>query len=184
MKIIVGLGNPGKKYLQTRHNVGFMMIDSISQQFEMECNQRKFQSLFCKKTIEQEEIILLKPQTFMNLSGMAVREVVHMYQCPLQDLMVVCDDVDLPLGKLRIRCRGGCGGHRGLEDIAAKLGSGEFARLRIGVGRPREGVLREYVLSGFSKGEEVVVLEALERACLALRTWAFEGIETCMNNFN
>ncbi|MDO8142661.1 MAG: aminoacyl-tRNA hydrolase, partial [Candidatus Brocadiales bacterium] len=107
MKIIVGLGNPGEKYLKTRHNLGFMVIDRLAQQLEMEYTQKKFQSLFCKKSVEQEEIVLLKPQTFMNLSGIAVKEAVDMYKCSLQDLVVICDDLDIPSGKIRIRRSGG-----------------------------------------------------------------------------
>lgn len=184
MKIIVGLGNPGEKYLKTRHNFGFMVIDRLAQQLEMECTQKKFQSFFSKNTVEHEEIILLKPQTFMNLSGVAVKEAADMYKCALQNLMVVCDDLDLPLGKIRIRRSGGCGGHRGLESIAACLGSTDFPRLRIGIGRPSIGDPRNYVLSTFSREEEGVAGETIEKACLALKSWIFEGIEACMNKFN
>lgn len=184
MKIIVGMGNPGEKYLNTRHNFGFMVIDRLAQQLGMECSKNKFQSFFCKKTMEQEEIILLKPQTFMNLSRIAVREAVDMYKCALQNLMIVCDDLDLPVGKIRIRRSGGCGGHRGLESIAACLGSTAFSRLRGGIGRPAIGGPRDHVLSAFSKEEDVLVLEAIEKACQALKAWIFEGIEACMNKFN
>src|SRR3989304_2632589 len=168
MKIIVGLGNPGEKYLKTRHNLGFMVIDRLLQQTEMEYAQKKFQSLFCKKSVDQEEIVLLKPQTFMNLSGVAVKEAVDMYKCSLNDLMVICDDLDMPLGKIRIRCSGGCGGHRGLESIADRLGSTDFSRLRIGIGRPAGGDPSGYVLSVFSKEEEHLTTEAIEEACEGL----------------
>ena len=184
MKIIVGLGNPGEKYLKTRHNLGFMVIDRFAQQLGMECNQKKFHALFGKKKIEEEEIILLKPQTFMNLSGVAVKEAMDMYKCALQNLMVICDDLDLPLGKIRARRNGGCGGHRGLESIAASLGFKSFSRLRIGIGRPAERDPRDYVLSVFSKEEEPVVMEMIEEASQALQTWIVEGIEACMNKFN
>src|SRR3989338_11606468 len=144
----------------------------------MKCIQKKFQPLFCKKPVDREEIVLLKPQTFMNLSGVAVKEAVDMYKCPLQDLMVICDDLDIPLGKIRIRRSGGCGGHRGLESIADSLGSTDFSRLRIGIGSPADVDPSDYVLSPFSKEE------ALEEAYQALKTWMFEGIEACMNKFN
>lgn len=183
MKIIVGLGNPGKKYLRTRHNMGFMVIDKLSQQLEMECIQNKFQSLFCKKA-DQEEIILLKPQTFMNLSGIAVKEAANMYKCQIQDIMIVCDDLDLPLGKLRIRRTGGCGGHRGLESVAASLGTTDFPRLRMGIGRPKFKDTSGFVLSVFSAEEDVVIAESIEEACRALKTWVYEGIESCMNKYN
>lgn len=184
MRIIVGLGNPGEKYSKTRHNFGFMVIDRFAQQIDTECNQKKFQSFFCKTTKEQEEIILLKPQTFMNLSGAAVKEVVDMYRCELQNLIVVCDDLDLPLGKIRIKRSGGYGGHRGIESIGTYLGSTNFSRLRIGIGRPAVGDPRNYVLSTFSKEEESIVIKVIEKACQALRVWTFEGIEVCMNKFN
>lgn len=184
MKIIVGLGNPGEKYVKTRHNMGFMVIDRLAQQLEMGCNQRKFQSLFCKKPVRQEDVVLLKPQTFMNLSGIAVKEAVDMYKCPVHDVLVVCDDLDMPPGKLRIRRSGGCGGHRGLESVADRLGSTDFSRLRVGVGRPENGDPGDYVLSAFSKEEECLKEEAIEDACRALKTWMLEGIEACMNKFN
>jgi peptidyl-tRNA hydrolase, PTH1 family len=184
MKIIVGLGNPGEKYLKTRHNFGFMVADKFAQQFDTKITQKKFQSFFCKMAVEQEEIILLKPQTFMNLSGVAVREVVNMYKCALQDFMIICDDLDLPLGKIRIRREGGSGGHRGLESIASCLGNTGFPRIKMGIGRPSVGSPSDYVLSVFSKEEEPVVTEALVKACQALSIWISEGIETCMNKFN
>jgi len=184
MKIIVGLGNPGEKYLKTRHNLGFIVIDRLAQQLKMECIQKKFQSLFCKKSVDREEVVLLKPQTFMNLSGGAVKEVIDMYKCPLHDLMVICDDLDIPVGKIRIRRSGGCGGHRGLESISDRLGSKNFSRLKIGIGRPTDGDSSDYVLSAFSKEEYLVTTEAIEEACEALKTWMFEGIEVCMNKFN
>ncbi|MBM4054770.1 MAG: aminoacyl-tRNA hydrolase [Planctomycetes bacterium] len=184
MKLIVGLGNPGEKYVKTRHNLGFMVINKLSQQLEMECSQNKFQSLFCKKKVEQEEIILLKPQTFMNLSGAAVKEAASMYKCQVQDIMVVCDDLDLPLGKLRIRRTGGCGGHRGLESVAAYLGTTDFSRLRIGIGRPKSNDTSSFVLSMFSEEEDGVIAESLEDACQALKTWIYDGMESCMNKYN
>lgn len=184
MKMIVGLGNPGEKYLRTRHNLGFMVIDEFSQQLGMGGFQHKFQSLFCKKEVEHEEIILLKPQTFMNLSGIAVQEVANMYKCQPRDVMVVCDDLDLPLGKLRIRRSGGCGGHRGLESVASSLGTADFPRLRIGIGRPKFNDTSRFVLSMFSAEEDVEIAKSLQEACKALKTWVYKGIESCMNENN
>lgn len=184
MKIIVGLGNPGEKYFKTRHNVGFMVIDHFSLQLEMGSAQKKFHSLFYKKSVAQEELVLIKPQTFMNLSGSAVKEVVDMYKVSLQDIMVVCDDLDLPFGKLRVRRSGGSGGHRGVESLIACLGSGDFSRLRVGIGRPVAGDAGDYVLSRFSGEEYPVVNETLDKACLALKVWISDGVEVCMNTFN
>lgn len=184
MKIIIGLGNPGEKYCKTRHNLGFRVVDRFAQQLEIECNQKKCKSLFCKTLVEHEEVILLKPQTFMNLSGVAVKEAVDMYKCALQNVIVICDDLDLSLGKIRIRHNGGCGGHRGLESIASCLGSTGFSRLRVGIGRPTIGDTSDYVLSAFSKEDEGVIMDASEKACQVLKTWISEGIDVCMNRFN
>ncbi len=184
MKILVGLGNPGEKYLKTRHNFGFMVIDRLAWHLETECSQKKFQSFFGKKTVEAEEVVLIKPQTFMNVSGVAVKEAVAFYKCALQELMIVCDDLDLPLGKIRLRRNGGCGGHRGLESIANSLGTTEFPRLKIGIGRPLTREASNYVLSPFSGDEESEAQESVEKACQVLKTWIFEGIEACMNKFN
>ncbi|KAB2834668.1 MAG: aminoacyl-tRNA hydrolase [Candidatus Brocadia sp.] len=184
MKILVGLGNPGEKYLKTRHNFGFMVIDRLAWHLETECSQKKFQSFFGKKTVEAEEVVLIKPQTFMNMSGVAVKEAVAFYKCALQELMIVCDDLDLPLGKIRLRRNGGCGGHRGLESIANSLGTSEFPRLKIGIGRPLTREASNYVLSPFSGDEESEAQESVEKACQVLKTWIFEGIEACMNKFN
>ena len=184
MKIIVGLGNPGERYLKTRHNFGFMVIDRFAWYLETECRQKNFHSLFCKKAMQGEEIILLKPQTFMNMSGGAVKEAFAFYKFALHDLMVVCDDLDLPVGKIRVKRDGGSGGHRGLESIALSLGDPGFSRLRIGIGRPPAGNTSNYVLSPFSRDEESAVHEAIEKACLVLKSWIFEGVETCMNKFN
>ena len=184
MKIIVGLGNPGEKYLMTRHNLGFMVVDRFAQHYEMECKQKKFQSFFGKKAAGQEEIILLKPQTFMNRSGTAVKEVVDMYKCDLQNVMVICDDLYLPFGKIRVKSDGGCGGHRGLESVTACIGSIGFSRLRVGIGRPVRGDPSDYVLSRFSEEEETMLTEILEKTCQALKIWIFEGIDVCMNKCN
>ena len=180
MKIIVGLGNPGEKYFKTRHNVGFMVIDHFSH--NLKWGQLRKISFTLQKSVAQEELVLIKPQTFMNLSGSAVKEVVDMYK--VQDIMVVCDDLDLPLGKLRVRRSGGSGGHRGIESIIACLGSGDFSRLRVGIGRPVAGDASDYVLSRFSGEEYPVVNETLDKACLALKVWISDGVEVCMNTFN
>ncbi|MCF6157806.1 MAG: aminoacyl-tRNA hydrolase [wastewater metagenome] len=184
MKMIIGLGNPGERYIKTRHNIGFMVVDQFASRLGTVCNTRKFQSLFSKGMLESEGVALLKPQTFMNVSGVAVKEAIGMYKCVLQDLMVICDDLDLPLGKIRIKRGGGSGGHRGLVSIATHLGSADFPRLRVGIGRPSAGNPRDYVLSPFSKEEEVALAEVLEKACQALHMWILEGIDVCMNKFN
>jgi len=184
MKIIAGLGNPGKKYLRTRHNLGFIVIDHFVKQYNTECTQKKFRSLFCKMTIGSEDVVLLKPQTFMNLSGIAVKEALNMYKCAPSDVMIVCDDLDLPFSKIRIRRTGGCGGHRGLESVTAYLGNNNFARLRMGIGKDKGENASNFVLSTFSEEEETKIPGFLDVACIALKTWITEGAEVCMNKYN
>ena len=136
MKVVVGLGNPGSRYAGTRHNVGFAVLDLLAQGPRAGRWQSRFQAQVCELTEDATKVLLVKPDTFMNLSGRCVRQVVDFYQLPLEDLLVVCDDVNLPLGKLRFRPRGTHGGHNGLRDIQSHLGTTHYSRLRIGVGAP------------------------------------------------
>lgn len=185
MKVIVGLGNPGKRYQDTRHNVGFMVIDLLAKTPGFGPFHEQFGAEIAERRTDSEKVVLVKPQTYMNLSGQAVRQVLDFYRVPLGDLLVVCDDVNLPLGQLRIRPRGSHGGHRGLQDIQQHLGTTEYARLRIGVGQPeRGGDLAEYVLDRFRPTEKPVIQEALLRAAQAVEVWLQRGIAACMNEFN
>jgi PTH1 family peptidyl-tRNA hydrolase len=184
MKLLVGLGNPGKRYEGTRHNIGFVVID----QFARSCQAGRFLNRFDAEIAEgmegEQKLLLVKPQTFMNLSGRAVRQVVDFYQVPHEDLLVICDDVNLPLGQLRARARGTHGGHNGLRDIQNHLGTTEYSRLRIGVGAPEGRDMADYVLDRFQPGERQVVEDAVIRAMQAVAVWVGEGIEACMNRFN
>ena len=184
MKLIVGLGNPGRKYRETRHNVGFAVLDGLAQS----PTAGRFQSRFSAQVAElfegEYKVLLVKPETFMNLSGRAVRQVVDFYQVPIEDVMVVCDDVNLPLGKLRIRAKGTHGGHNGLRDIQNHLGTTEYARLRIGVGAAGEGELVDHVLGRFRPSEKPLIEDALSLAVQAVAVWLTQGIEACMNRFN
>ncbi|MFO0880646.1 MAG: aminoacyl-tRNA hydrolase [Gemmataceae bacterium] len=184
MKVVVGLGNPGKQYVGTRHNVGFDVIDGLASS----PMARRFQSRFASQVSEvmegNEKVLLVKPETFMNLSGRAVRQVVDFYQVPTTDLMVVCDDVNLPLGRLRVRARGTHGGHNGLRDIQNHLGSSEYARLRIGVGGVSEGELVDHVLGRFRPSERPAIEDALALALQAVSVWVQQGIDVCMNRYN
>ncbi len=184
MKIIAGLGNPGEKYTKTRHNLGFMVIDRLAGRFGVDVNTRRFRALVGEVSLGAERLILVKPLTYVNRSGLSVKRVLEHYACSADSLMVICDDLNLPLGKLRIRRKGSSGGHRGLESIIASLGSTEFPRLRIGVGLPPHGEAREYVLMPFTRGEEEVVEEVLETACEAVIDWARSDIEECMKKYN
>jgi peptidyl-tRNA hydrolase, PTH1 family len=183
MKVVVGLGNPGKRYDGTRHNVGFAVIDSLAESPRAGRFQSRFQAQVCELIEDAGKILLVKPETFMNLSGRCVREVMDFYQLPLTDLLVVCDDINLPLGKLRVRAKGTHGGHNGLRDIQNHLGTTEYARLRLGVDSPREDAV-DHVLGRFSAAERKVIDDAVLLAAQAVLMWASQGVEACMNQYN
>ena len=186
MKLIVGLGNPGKAYADTRHNVGFRCINRLAKLYNIPLNQRQCRSRLGIGEIAGAQIILAKPQTFMNLSGKAVSLLVQKFQVPFEDLIVISDDLDLPLGKIRIRQGGSSGGHKGLESIIKSLGSQDFARIRIGIGHP-EGEMPDtvaYVLSSFTPEEKGIIEEAIARVGEAIYCLLTEGVSTAMNRFN
>jgi PTH1 family peptidyl-tRNA hydrolase len=184
MKIVVGLGNPGGRYDGTRHNVGFDVVDYLAASPDAGRFQSRFSAQVCELFVDGEKFILVKPETFMNLSGRSVRQVVDFYQAELADLLVVCDDINLPLGKLRVRPKGTHGGHNGLRDIQNHLGTTEYARLRIGVGAPEGGDAVDYVLGRFKPGERDVIGDAVARAAQAVIVWAKQGVQVCMNQYN
>src|SRR5262245_37034038 len=185
MRVVVGLGNPGKQYAGTRHNIGFDIIDALA---SGPGASGKFSSRFSAQVAEimegDQKVLLVKPETFMNLSGRCVRAVMDFYQVEIPDLLVVCDDVNLPLGKLRARSKGGHGGHNGLRDIHNHLGSADYARLRVGVGGGDMDELAGHVLSRFKPSERPVIDEARMLALQAVSVWIQQGIEACMNRFN
>lgn len=185
MKLIVGLGNPGYEYHLTPHNLGFMAVDRLAQECGVEISRREAQALVAPATLEQEDVLLAKPQTFMNLSGLAVAKLLAKYELEPADLLVLVDDVNLPLGTLRIRRRGSAGGHKGLMSIIGALQADEFVRLRLGVGSvgPLEEVTA-YVLAPFSSADLEKVAEMLDRAHEAVRAILKEGVAKAMNRFN
>ena len=184
MKVIVGLGNPGNRYAGTRHNVGYAVVDTLAESPRAGRAQSRFQAQIVELSEDAGKVLLVKPETFMNLSGHSVRQVIDFYQLPLDDLLIVCDDVNLPLGKLRFRARGTHGGHNGLRDIQAHLGTNEYSRLRIGVGAPDGSDLIDHVLGRFRPGEKAVVAEAVQTAVQAVLVWVERGVEACMNQYN
>jgi len=184
MKIVVGLGNPGKKYDGTRHNVGFAVIDALAAGPGVGRFQGRFDSEVAEWFADGEKVLLIKPQTFMNLSGRAVRQAVDFYQAALTDLLVVCDDMALPLGTLRFRARGTHGGHNGLRDIQSHLGTTEYARLRIGVDAPKEDDAVDHVLGRFRPSERPVIEDAVAQAVQGVDLWVRQGVEKCMNKYN
>jgi PTH1 family peptidyl-tRNA hydrolase len=184
MKVVVGLGNPGSKYAGTRHNIGFMVIDYLAESPRAGRFQSRFQGQIAELIEEGEKILLVKPETFMNLSGRCVREVMNFYQVAVADLLVVCDDINLPLGRLRVRARGSDGGQKGLRDIQNHLGTADYARLRIGIDSPGEADAADYVLSRFRPSEKPVMEEAIAGAAEAVMYWVRNGVEACMNKYN
>ena len=183
MKIVVGLGNPGRRYEGTRHNVGYAVVDALAKGPDVSVFQNRFHADVADWTEAGEKVLLVKPETYMNLSGRCVRQAVDFYQVPLEEILVVCDDINLPLGKLRFRKRGTHGGHNGLRDIQSHLGTTVYPRLRIGVGAPADEVV-DYVLGRFRPSERPAINEALELATQAVVLWVHEGIEKCMNQYN
>lgn len=185
MKLIIGLGNPGIGYRRTRHNVGFMVVSALADQREIRLRRSRLPCMVGEGEMGRERVVLARPLTFMNDSGLAVSGLVKRYQCDLAGLLVVCDDVNLDLGRLRLRRSGSAGGHKGLASIIRHLGTDGFPRLRIGVSGPPEGMdMMSHVLTPFRRAEWPVVHEAILRAALAVETWVYRGIEEAMNRFN
>jgi PTH1 family peptidyl-tRNA hydrolase len=185
MKLIVGLGNIGRKYENTRHNVGFDVLDFVAERNAASSSKEKFEGRTQEATIGSERALLLWPHTLMNLSGRSVEAAAAFYQIPLSDLLVVCDDFNLPLAKLRLRSQGSAGGQKGLDDIIHRLGTDQFSRLRIGIGPvPSAWDAADFVLGRFGPSDRTIVDEAIGRAGEAVECWVQEGPETAMNRFN
>lgn len=186
MKLIVGLGNPGKKYERTRHNVGFDVLDTLAATFAAgDTGKDKFDAHVVEAGIGDQRVMLLRPLTLMNRSGQSVAAAMKFYQTPLVDLLAVCDDFNLPLGALRFRRQGSAGGQRGLQDIIQRLGTDEFSRLRIGIGPvPTAWDAADFVLSRFGRDERPLVDEAIGRASQGVKCWVENGIEASMNQYN
>ena len=185
MKLVVGLGNPGSEYRETRHNVGFLVIDEIARRWGVERWREQFEALATKTTLDGDAVLLAKPLTFMNLSGQAVGELTRFYKIDPADVFVVTDDVALPLGRLRARRDGSDGGHNGLKSVIDHLGTQAFPRLRVGVGRGEaDRNLVGHVLGRFGAGERETMAAAVLRAADATEMFLREGIERVMNAFN
>ncbi len=186
MYIIVGLGNPKKEYENTRHNIGFDVIDKLAEQEKISVLEKKHKALIGKGYVAGQKCILVKPQTFMNLSGESVRELIDYYKVDeTEELIVISDDISLDVGQLRIRKKGSAGGHNGLKNIIAHLGHDQFMRVKMGVGEKPKGYdLADYVLGHFTKEERVVMDKAAERATDAIRMMITQDADTAMNEYN
>ena len=182
--MIVGLGNPGEEYADTRHNTGFKVIDSLAETIGIKVKKRKFSARFETGEFAGKKLILLKPWQFMNRSGQAVATAMGFYKLNIGELIVVTDDMDLEPGRIRVRANGSAGGHNGLADIIEKLGTNEFARCRVGIGRRVEADTVGYVLDKPQKDEKPLLTEAIERARNAVLCWIEYGIETAMNKLH
>ncbi|TFE01922.1 aminoacyl-tRNA hydrolase [Jeotgalibacillus sp. R-1-5s-1] len=185
MKLIVGLGNPGKPYDKTKHNIGFEVIDALADRWNAPLLQAKFKGVFSKTVINGQKVILLKPLTYMNLSGESIRPLMDYFQIEPEDVVVIYDDLDLPTGALRLRQKGSAGGHNGIKSTIAHLGTQEFNRIRIGISRPPRGMkVPDYVLSRFSDEEWGIMKETVEKSADACERWLEKPFLEVMNEFN
>lgn len=185
MKLVVGLGNPGEKYRNTRHNVGFQAIDLCGEKLNIHLDQSKFKGIYGFNKIENDKVFLLKPLTYMNLSGECVVPLMKYYKISAENLLVIYDDLDLQPGMIRLRQKGGHGGHNGMRSIIQHLGTDEFKRIRIGIGRPNPATsVSDYVLSTFHPEEKKLVDEALIKASEAVKAWTAMSFINVMNDFN
>lgn len=185
MYLIAGLGNPTKEYDRTRHNVGFSVLDVLADKYNIDVSERKHRAYCGKGVIEGQKVLLVKPQTFMNLSGESLRSAVDYYKIAPEDIIVIYDDISLEPGQLRIRLKGSAGGHNGIKNIIAQLGTQEFPRIKVGVGaKPPRMDLADYVLSRFSKGEQELMDEAFREAADAAVMMMTDGAERAMNHYN
>lgn len=183
MKLIVGLGNAGPKYTDTRHNIGFDVVEILARQAGIELNVEKFHACFGTGEISGQRVVLMKPTTLMNRSGQSVQAAGRFYKLQYCDILVVVDDLALPVGRLRMRSEGSAGGHNGLQDIIDRLGDDNWSRLRIGIGQPL-GDASAYVLQRFSKKDEEIIRPACERAADAVRCWITDGPDLTMTRYN
>jgi len=188
MKLICGLGNPGREYEAHRHNVGFLVVDALSTRLRTSLDQEKFEGRLGTTTVGDDKLLLLQPQTFMNVSGRCVAPLARFYKIPVENILVIHDELDLPFGRLQLKKGGGSGGHNGLKSVSECLGQPDYARLRFGIDKPKGENAKErvpgYVLSPFSKGEASALEPLLDMAAEACEAWARQGLAEAMNRFN
>ncbi len=184
IKLIIGLGNPGARFAESRHNIGFMVVDRLARAHEIDLSRRRFNARLGEGELCSARVMLAKPQTFMNSSGEAVGKLFQFFKVSPEDMMVIYDDLDLPLGKIRLRPQGSAGGHHGMESIIAHIGTASFPRLRIGIGRPNPEADVDHVLSAFLAEERQRIDDTIQKAVSAVEVWLGQGIHVAMNRFN
>lgn len=185
MKMIAGLGNPGPRYARNRHNIGFQIADRFAAAHSLDFDKLQFKARVAVGAVGEQRVLLVKPQGYMNLSGPPVQSLASYYKIALADILVIFDDLDLPTGKLRLRPFGGAGGHNGMRSLIQRLASDQFARLRVGIGRPPDQMdPADYVLENFSTAEEEIMVPTREHAVRALEIWLSDGLAAAMNQFN
>lgn len=183
MKLIVGLGNPGKEYCKTRHNIGFMVMDAFAEKMQVDIDKESFHALFCRLKIEEEDIFLCKPMTYMNASGIAVQEMMHYFKIPVEDVIVIYDDMALSPGKIRLREKGSSGGHKGMQSIIDTLKTENIKRIRVGIGEPTYQVI-DYVLGCPSEEERIAIEEAMQKAVSAIQMTIRQDFHHAMSKYN
>lgn len=184
-RLIVGLGNPGEKYRFTRHNMGFLVVDRLAEAYQIPLDKHKFDVVFGSGKVGSQPVILARPVTFMNRCGPAVRDLTHFFKFNTQDVLVIHDDIDLVFGKMKIKEKGGDGGHNGVKSLIEAWGSGAFTRLRVGIGRPQtQQAVRAYVLGRFDAQQEALLEDVIFRAQDAVETILFKGVQEAMNRFH
>lgn len=185
MKLIIGLGNPGKQYEKTRHNIGFDIIDKLSKRNNIPLNEAKLKGIYGKGMINSQKVILLKPLTYMNLSGECIKAIMDYYKIETEDIVVIYDDLDLPVGKIRLRQKGSAGGHNGIKSTIAHLGTQQFNRIRVGIDRPRNGMaISDYVLGKFTNEENGILQDVIINCAAACENWMEQPFLQIMNQYN
>ncbi|KIY23435.1 MULTISPECIES: aminoacyl-tRNA hydrolase [Mesobacillus] len=185
MRLFVGLGNPGRQYEQTRHNIGFEVIDELSKRWNIPLDQAKHKGLYGKGFVGGEKVILLKPLTYMNLSGESIRAMIDYYSIDIEELLLIYDDLDMPAGRIRLRPKGSAGGHNGIKSTIAHTGTQEFKRIRVGISRPTNGMaITDWVLGRFSEEEKELMKEAVLKSADACELWIKKPFLEVMNTFN
>jgi PTH1 family peptidyl-tRNA hydrolase len=185
MYVIIGLGNPGKEYAETKHNVGFRVIDKLADKYNIDVTKFKQRAFTGDGMINGKKVQLVKPQTYMNLSGESVKEVMSFYKVPIENMIVIFDDISLPISMIRIREKGSAGGHNGIKNIIAHMGTDVFSRIKVGIGeKPNGWDLADYVLAKFSKDEAPLIETGIDKAAEAVELILSSGVKDAMNNFN